>query len=369
VLHVIPTQTMRGAQREARALADRLDVPGVRRHRVLNLFAGPAEVRADESLEHPGGEIAARGFDARLVLRLRSALSRLRPSVVVAHGGDPLKYMVPAAPIRLPLVYYATGTFGGAAKPSKVLLWRMLVRRASVVACEGEEVLDECRGLLRVPPRRLALAPNGRDPDRFHPPSPEEYERRASSGESPVVAFVGALNKGKGADLFVELVRSLRLRGIPFRAWMCGNGPMYDELEARSSDAGIEALGARQDVDVLMRSADVFVFPSRPAGEGMPGVLIEAGLSGLPVVAADVPGVRTILEDSVTGFVVPIGDVAAMQSATAKLLAEPRLRVAMGAAARERCVGQFTIDRVARTWLSFLEPLLPLDPVWPPRSG
>ncbi|HLX89693.1 MAG TPA: hypothetical protein VKR22_14705, partial [Acidimicrobiales bacterium] len=138
VLHVVPTAVARGAQREARALADHLDRPGERRHMLMSLFAGPADVPIDESLEHPGRPGAvAEGLDPHLVLRLRRRLWELDPAVVVAHGGDPLKYLVPAlVGRRRPLAYYATGTFGASARP-RVALWRMLVHRADVVACEG----------------------------------------------------------------------------------------------------------------------------------------------------------------------------------------------------------------------------------------
>ncbi len=75
----------------------------------------PAEVEADLSLDHPGGDTPGVGFDPRLVVRLRAALDRLDPAVVVAHGSEPLKYLVPAMiGHRRPLVYYAIGTYSGA---------------------------------------------------------------------------------------------------------------------------------------------------------------------------------------------------------------------------------------------------------------
>jgi glycosyltransferase involved in cell wall biosynthesis len=100
------------------------------------------------------------------------------------------------------------------------------------------------------------------------------------------------------------------------------------------------------------------VFPSLPTGEGMPGVLIEAGLTGLPVVATSAPGVSTIVEDGATGFVVGVEDLAAMVDATARLAEDPALRARMGAAARQRCEARFSIDAVASCWLSFLAPLV-----------
>jgi glycosyltransferase involved in cell wall biosynthesis len=353
VLHVIPTAAARGAQREARALATRLDVPGSRHHRLLSLFDGPSEVPVDVSLGHPGGERPATGLDPRLVLRLRKLLRHMDPAVVVAHGGDPLKYLVPALlGSRRPLAYYATGTFEHAANPVRVALWRTLMRRADVVAAEGEEVLAQCRQLLRVPEERSVLAPNGRDPEQFRP------RQGGAPGDVPVLVFVGALTAGKRPQRFIEVVAALRRRGVELGAVMCGDGPLGPELVGPAAEAGVTLLGSRSDVAEVLRSADVFVFPSLPTGEGMPGVLIEAGLTGLPVVATSAPGVSTIVEDGATGFVVPVDDADAMVDATARLAEDPVGRAAMGAAARRRCEARFSLEAVALCWLSFLSPLV-----------
>jgi glycosyltransferase involved in cell wall biosynthesis len=354
VLHVIPTPAARGAQREARALADQLDAPGVRHHRVLGLFDGPPEVVVDYSLAFPAGDHPASGFDVRLVSPLRRELKRLDPDVVVAHGSDTLKYLVPALigrPTRL--VYYAIGTYAGS--PDRRLqleLWRFLSARADVVAACGEEVRQECLQLLKRPAGRVTAVSNGRDPQLFHP------RESVVAGGEPVVTFVGALARTKRPGRFVEMVAALRKAGHPLRAQIIGDGPLRDELVAPAKDAGVELLGLRADVPALLRAADVIVFPSLPAGEGMPGVLIEAGLSGVPVVATAVPGVRTILDDGETGLVVGIDDFEALVTATATLLAEPQMRADMGAAARERCAERFSLTEVAAGWLSVLQPLL-----------
>lgn len=357
VLHVIPTATARGAQREARALATRLDVPGTRHHRLMSLFAGEEQVPVDDTLDHPGGDRPAQGFDPRLVIALRAALGRARPTVVVAHGGDPLKYLVPAMlGRRTPLAYYATGTFEHAASAVRVALWRALVGRADVVAAEGDEVLEQCRSLLRVPAGRSLLAPNGRDPGDFHPPEPGTGAR--DDAAPPVLAFVGALTPGKRPDRFIEVVAELRRRHVEVRAFVCGDGPLASALAGPAAAAGVDMLGSRPDVARLLRGADAFVFPSLPTGEGMPGVLIEAGLSGLPVVATAVPGVRTIVEDGVGGLVVAVDDLDAMVDATTRLVSSATVRRTMGKAARERCLERFTLEAVAAVWLSFLEPLV-----------
>jgi glycosyltransferase involved in cell wall biosynthesis len=357
VLHVIPTPAARGAQREARALADQLDAPGRRAHRVLSLFDGPGQVRADFSLGFDGGSAPAVGYDPRLLPILRTALRRLDPAVVVAHGSDPLKYLVPAMlGRRRPLAYYAIGTYSGLKERRLHLwLWKRILKRVDVVAAEGLEVEEECRTLLGVPADRVVVIPNGRDPSRFHP------SEQARPPGDPVLTFIGALTPGKRPDRFIEVVAELRRQGLHFRAQLIGDGLLGPSLRAGAAESGVELLGSRPDIAELLRSTDVMVFPSRPAGEGMPGVLIEAGLSGVPVVATDVPGVSTIVADGETGVIVAHDDLSAMVSATSSLLEGVDRGRAMGKAARQRCSDLFSLDAVARRWLEVLGPLLPAD--------
>ena len=154
------------------------------------------------------------------------------------------------------------------------------------------------------------------------------------------------------------MVARLRNEGIPLRAELIGGGPLHDELGDVAQRAHVGLLGSRAEIADLMRRADVLVFTSRPEGEGMPGVLIEAGLSGLPVVATDVPGVRSVVADGETGLVVGIDDLPGMTAAVSGLLADPARRAVMGRAARERCVERFSMDAVSTQWEAMLEPLV-----------
>ena len=354
VLHVIPTARARGAQREARALADHLDRPGVRHHRVLCLYAGSDEVSVDRSLARDGGDSPGVGLDGRAIFGLRAALADMDPDVVVAHGSEPLKHLVPAMLGRArPLAYYAIGTYSGSNRRSQIRLWRTLVARADVVAAEGQEVRAECIDRLGVSPSRIVVTPNGRPADVFHPP-----DHDAVGSPPPRLLFVGALTAGKRPDVFVEAVEALRARGFELRATVIGDGPLRGALTERATRAGVELLGARSDIAACMRQADLLVFPSRPEGEGMPGVLIEAGLSELPVVATDAPGVGSIVSTGSTGLVVPVDDLDALVAAAATLLADRRLRRRMGKAARVRCQDQFSLEVVGRIWMDLLQPLL-----------
>jgi len=365
VLHVIPTRVARGAQREARAVADQLNRPGVRSHRLLSLFDGPPEVEVEHALDYQWGGSSWIGFDPRFLLRLRSELARLDPTVVVAHGSEPLKCLVPAGVgRRSSLLYYVIGTYSGSNRRAQLWAWRFLVGRADQVAAVGADVRQECIDLLRVPPGQVQLASNGRDPEVFHPRVP------GATSSPPRLVFVGALTGGKRPYRFVDVVARLRNQGIPLRAEMVGGGPLFDQLAAPADVAHVDLLGSRADVADLLSQADLLVFTSRPEGEGMPGVLIEAGLCGIPAVATDVPGVRSVLADGETGLVVPVDDLPAMTAAVAGLLVDPARRRAMGRAARERCAERFSMEAVGDQWMEVLGPLLAAHrPRSVPRRG
>ena len=352
VLHVIPSPRGRGAQRAARLLVDRLDEPGATRHRLLALFDGPPEVAIDVPLNHQGGDRAAEGFEPRLALRLRKVLSRLGPVAVVAHGGDAMKYAVPAlVGTRCPLVYCVIGTYAGPPAPLHVAAWRRIMSRADLVVAVGDEVLEECRNRFHVPAERTIMIPNGRDPAQYRPRSGP-----ATSGE-PTLVFVGALTPQKRPDVFVEVVRNVRAEGRAVRALIVGDGPLAGDLAVRATEHGIELLGPRSDVPELLRRSDVFVFTSLPAGEGMPGVLIEAGLSALPVVSTPVPGAARVLGDGLAGLIVD-DTVASLAAAVGQLLDDPERRAAMGAAARSRCESAFSLDMMAERWRAALRPMV-----------
>jgi glycosyltransferase involved in cell wall biosynthesis len=362
VVHVIPSPRGRGAQRAARVLVDRLEEPGVVRHRLLGLFDGPPEVEIDLTLGHPAGSHPAEGFNPRVALRLRRVLAQLGPAVVVAHGGDAMKYAVPAViGTGCPLVYCVIGTYGGSPTLLHEWMWRRIMDRAELIVAIGDEVLDECLGRFRVNPRRAAMIPNGRDSSLFHPRS-----EPAEAADATLI-FVGALTRQKQPVRFVEVVRRLRTAGRPLRAVMVGDGPLAATLTPLAAADGIELLGPRSDVPELLRGSDVFVFTSLPTGEGMPGVLIEAGLSGLPAVSTSVPGAATVLRHGRSGVIVE-DSIVAMAAAIGELLDSPDRRAAMGLSARSWCESEFNLDLMAQRWRAALQPMV-VAPVGTTRCG
>jgi glycosyltransferase involved in cell wall biosynthesis len=112
-------------------------------------------------------------------------------------------------------------------------------------------------------------------------------------------------------------------------------------------------LGHRDDMPRVMAAADVFCLPSH--FEGLPMSIVEAMLTGLPVVATDIRGSREQVVDGETGLLVPPATVAPLAAALARLAGDPALRAAMGEAGRARALGRFDEAQVLARTVALLE--------------
>jgi glycosyltransferase involved in cell wall biosynthesis len=311
----------------------------------------PAGLGPDIGLGLRMGRLRRAGFDPRVALRLRHLFRDVKPDVVVAHGGEPLKYCAFAVPRSSALIYYKIGS-------SRELLGnslrrrfhRYLMSRADLVAAVSPEMVEEAEGFFGVEMEKCVYIPNGRDPAAFIP-----GER--STGGPVELVFVGHLTRTKRPDVFLRVVRALRERGLDVKGVVVGDGPMMERLENLAT-SDIELLGTRDDVPSILATSDIFLFPSIAEGEGMPGVVIEAGLAGLPVVATRVPGLSTVVVDGKTGLLVDVDDFAGMVDAAERLAVDADLRHALGQAARHRCEREFGLESSIGKWEAVLSALI-----------
>jgi glycosyltransferase involved in cell wall biosynthesis len=345
-LHVLPVDLARGAQTYARELRLALDDASATRHRTVTLFRSPpGALRPDLALDAPSGPLR-RAIDPRAVVGLRRMVRREGPDVVVAHGGEPLKYAALAGIPKDRLVYYKIGIGGDRLRGARGTLHRWMLRRVGTIAAVSNDAADEVRAWSAA--TDVVVIPNGREPALF-----DRREVTARVGRARLV-FVGHMTASKRPELFVEVVRRLRAAALEFDASMAGDGPRLDGLRDAADAAGVTLLGRVDDVPGLLACSDVMVMTSVPEGEGMPGVLIEGGLGGLAVVTTRVPGAADVVVDGDTGFVVPVDDMPALVDACSSLVRDPEMRARFGAAARARCEREFSIAASIGKWRELL---------------
>lgn len=163
--------------------------------------------------------------------------------------------------------------------------------------------------------------------------------------DAPVLAMVSALRPEKGHEVAFEAFARLRSRHPGLHLVVAGDGPRRAELERLAAPVGdgLVLAGHWDDVASLMAAVDVLLHPSH--AEAFPTSLLEAMHASLPVVATRVGGIPEIVEDGVTGLLVPgppqPSDIA---EAADRLIADPALRRTLGAAASDRFAAGFGAD-------------------------
>ncbi len=172
----------------------------------------------------------------------------------------------------------------------------------------------------------------------------------------PVAAFVGRMIRSKGVAVLVAAHRLLAERRVPLALALYGKTDDDNpgavpraEIEAwtrgDTTTGGITWHGHVSDIRAVWSKADIAVLPAITR-EGLPRSVLEAAASARPIIVTDVPGCRHFVRDTVDGFIVPPSDAAALAQALARLATDATMRERMGANARDRVLGGFTIAHV-----------------------
>ncbi|RWR29833.1 colanic acid biosynthesis glycosyltransferase WcaL [Sinirhodobacter populi] len=171
---------------------------------------------------------------------------------------------------------------------------------------------------------------------------------------APVVTFVGRLDAVKGTPLLIEAFARVAGAHPQARLSVIGDGPERAACTARVAELGIGDRvtfhGYRNSDEVadMLRQSDMLVLPS--FAEGVPVVLMEAMASEIPVIASQVAGVGELVENGVSGFTIPAGDLDTLAARIDTLLSDPDLRARMGAAGRAKVEADFDLAKEV-AWL------------------
>jgi glycosyltransferase involved in cell wall biosynthesis len=256
------------------------------------------------------------------------------PSIITMHGGD--VYVNPEQGYDFPTRWYV--------RPA--LRWTL--RHAGALTA----ITEDCRQhALRAgaPADRIRLVFNGTDLRRF---SPADNGGRGDPRFGPNMIFAcRQLFPRKGIRFLLEAAAKLKPRFPDLKVVLAGDGFERPELVRLAEDLGlgpdVTFLGwvPNTDLPPYYRAAAVSVIPSLEEGFGIPAA--EAMGCEVAVVASDAGGLPEVVEDGVTGLVVPRGDATALAQAIGSLLADPERRRTMGQAGRARALRLFDWDRSA----------------------
>jgi glycosyltransferase involved in cell wall biosynthesis len=363
VLHVLPTNQRRGAETFAYELHRELAGRG-HRSEVAALVPG------DSGELLPVPSLGPRRFSVlgARVLRRRATTAR----VVVAHGSNTLLACATGlAGLDVPFIYVNIGDPRfWAATPARRARVRWMLGRAARIAAISPGSRSALLHHFGLDPARVEVIPNGRPARRFPPADADS--RLAARRElglpehGAVVAVLGALGTEKRVDIAIEA--AALMPDVTFA--IAGDGPERAKLAAlaaKRAPGRVVFLGTTDRPATVLAAAEVLALSSD--SEGVPGVLIEAGLAGLPVVATDVGWVGDVVIHRRTGLLVPPRRPDVLASALREAIDR---REVYGGAARERCLAQFEMGPITDRWVRLVgdvsRPLGRSQPLPAPRA-
>jgi glycosyltransferase involved in cell wall biosynthesis len=228
--------------------------------------------------------------------------------------------------------WYAQLSQAGPKRALKVLVERLGLKHAAAVIATTPELAARASRLAR----RVELIPNGVDTTRFRPPG----SRPANKPKR--ILYVGRLSAEKNLS---AVVTATAYMGAGVMTVLVGSGTLRDELDTQARRLGVvvEFPGVvdQRRLPEIYASADAFVLASFT--EGHPKVLLEAMACGVPCVASDCAGNRSLVADGQTGLLFDPRDARALAHCLVRVLGEPELGPRLARAAREEVVGRYDL--------------------------
>jgi glycosyltransferase involved in cell wall biosynthesis len=279
--------------------------------------------------------------------------------VDLVHTNHPLDRLYAGLAARLvgiPSITTAHNTLYGPRPAAKRLRSWVESRLFSQYIAVSAAVAARYEAAVRIPLSRINVIYSGIEVQKFGLPLSTDVIQQLTgqlglNGADPILVSVGRLHPIKGHKHLIPMMSQLLPRWPHARLLIVGEGSERADLESAIAQAGLERsialLGMRTDIRELLAISTAFVFPS--ISEGLPIAVLEAMAAGKPVIASRVGPMPEMVEDGVSGLLVPPEDPSALADAVGRLLTLPGQASQMGRQAQKIAATRFSVDAAARS--------------------
>lgn len=312
----------------------------------------------------PGSELLVAGEDGNglqfPLFRLVNLMRAYRPHIVHSRNWGAIEAVPAARLARVPVAIhsehgYELDMLAGLPKRRRVFR-RMAYAMADAVFAVTHELRNYHARQAWISPEQIRVIYNGVDTQSFspHPEGRVFWRRRFCLPENRfIVGTVGRMVPIKDHPTLLHAAEILVRGGIDAHVLLVGSGPEFARnqqlVETSPNLAGrVTLIRASEEVPELLNTMDVFALPS--ISEGMSNTLLEAMATSLPVIATRVGGNIEVIEDARSGWLFPARDAGALASRLALLASHGNLRRQYGAAARERVIERFSLERMLKDY-------------------
>ena len=291
------------------------------------------------------------------LMKLRKLFLQFQPDIVHTRGWSTVDAILAGKLAGVKRVIH--GEHGREAYDTEGLNWKRNAIRRALAPCVdrfvavSEDLRRWLTGTVGISQKKVVTIQNGVDTSRFSADDRDKARRVMGLSDATVaIGIVGRLDPVKGHKNLLQAFAQISHTGSSAVLIVVGGGPLQFEMSQLAVALGlgekVRFLGERHDVPILLKGLDVFALTS--IAEGISNTILEAMATGLPVVATSVGGNPELVEQGITGQLVPAGDTAALSAALLTYLRNPILRQLHGRKARQRAVERFSLDRMARQY-------------------
>jgi glycosyltransferase involved in cell wall biosynthesis len=284
-------------------------------------------------------------FDPITIWTLSRLIARQRVDIVCAHTSKELRVGGTAARLaRVPVVMSQEIDLPIRNTRLNRIFYGRVASAIMVNSVATKRTL--LAGAPWLPPDRVTVVLKGIDGDRFARAQPAELRKETGlSGQAIVVGFVGRLDDSqKGVTTLLEAMAIVVRHSHDVALVMAGDGPTKEAatsfIRECALSRSVHLTGFRDDIPSFMKALDFLVMPSNFEGFGYAAV--EAMAAGKPVIATSVSSLPEIVEDGITGVLVPPKNPQQLADAMLALAADAPRRAALGAAGAQRVARHFT---------------------------
>ena len=373
ILQIIQKPQRRGAEIFAFQLSQRLIKEG---HQVRKVYLYPPPDSNALSLQNSDVVVGTDenhisekfpGWNPGILKKLRVIVSEFAPDVIQVNAARTVKY---GALLRWTdrnsswiLIYRNIGdpSVWRRRRLRKFLFDLFVLSRIDGIVAVSSASFDLLKSNNNIAGRIIQI-PRGVDPDTFKPlRSRKDVRMELSTSDSAnVLIWVGSLSPEKRLDRLLRVLQQQLTTNDNLRLWVVGEGPLRSELENYASKLGVvsavQFLGSQEDVASLFNAADLHILTSDT--EGIPGVVLEAALVGVPTIATRVGGVADCIIDRKTGILVNPENEEEIGKAVDQLFQRPDQRTAMGKNALDLIMSNFSLAGITHTYQTFYEKIL-----------
>ncbi len=345
LIHIIPTLSMGGAERLLVDISKNLSKDIFDIEVICIVSSGIWKME----LETAGIKVSVmgkkKGFSLKVFFTLLKMLKEKKPDIVHTHlfGADFYGRIV-AYLAKVKTIVSTEHNLNFSEGFVRRILKRITNNLADVIIAVSEAVKDYAIKKEGADPRKVQVILNGVKINKFL------NTKRDYNKNELIIGSVGRLEKQKGYDLLLEAIFKAKDQAI--KCEIVGEGKERDYLEKRIHELRlfdqVKFIGQREDTPDFLNNIDIFVLPSRWEGLGI--VILEAGLSGLPVIASNIDGIKEIIDDNQNGLLFEKANTDDLSDKLKTLLTDGEKRKELGESLQDKIKNNFDIKKIAEKY-------------------